>query len=65
MSCNDKIKIELVKRSTGLLITLKYTFNTLEKIEDELSIMLPDKVIRRMDLDTTRSKNAYENIINE
>jgi hypothetical protein len=33
---NDKIKIELVKRSTGLLITLKYTFNTLEKIEDEL-----------------------------
>ncbi len=32
----DKIKIEIIKRSTGLLITLKYTFNTLEKIEDEL-----------------------------
>ncbi len=32
----DKVKIELIKRSTGLLITLKYTFNTLEKIEDEL-----------------------------
>ncbi len=36
-----------------------------EKIEDELSLMLPDKVIQRMDLDTTRSKNAYENIIND
>ena len=36
-----------------------------EKIEDELSIMLPEKIIQRMDLDTTRSKNAYENIIND
>jgi primosomal protein N' (replication factor Y) len=36
-----------------------------EKIEDELSIMLPEKVIKRMDLDSTRSKNAYSNIINE
>ncbi len=36
-----------------------------EKIEDELSLMLPNKIIRRMDLDTTRSKNAYENIIHE
>jgi primosomal protein N' (replication factor Y) (superfamily II helicase) len=36
-----------------------------EKIEDELSILYPEKIIRRMDLDTTRSKNAYENIINE
>ena len=36
-----------------------------EKIEDELSVMLPDKIIRRMDLDTTRSKNAYENIIHD
>jgi primosomal protein N' (replication factor Y) (superfamily II helicase) len=36
-----------------------------EKIEDELSLMLPDKVIKRMDLDSTRSKNAYSNLINE
>ena len=27
-----------------------------EKIEDELSIMFPEKVVKRMDLDTTRSK---------
>ena len=36
-----------------------------EKIEDELSLIFPDKVIKRMDLDTTRSKNAYSNILND
>ena len=36
-----------------------------EKIEDELSVIFPDKVIKRLDLDTTRSKNAYATIINE
>lgn len=33
----DKIKIELIKRSSGLLIIIKYTFDTLVKIEDEIS----------------------------
>lgn len=36
-----------------------------EKIEDELSIYFPDIVIKRMDLDTTRAKNAYQNIITD
>lgn len=36
-----------------------------EKIEDELSAILPDKVIKRMDLDTTRNKHGYQNIIDE
>jgi primosomal protein N' (replication factor Y) len=36
-----------------------------EKIEDELSTLLPDKVIKRMDLDTTRNKNGYQNIIDD
>jgi primosomal protein N' (replication factor Y) len=36
-----------------------------EKIEDELGILYPDAKIRRMDLDTTRSKNAYQNIITD
>jgi primosomal protein N' (replication factor Y) len=36
-----------------------------EKIEDELGIFYPDARIRRMDLDTTRSKLAYQNIIND
>jgi primosomal protein N' (replication factor Y) len=36
-----------------------------EKIEDELSVMFPEKVIKRLDLDTTRSKNAYATLLNE
>ena len=36
-----------------------------EKIEDDLSLILPDKVIKRLDLDTTRSKNAYEEILDD
>lgn len=36
-----------------------------EKIEDELGVIFPDKIIKRLDLDTTRSKNAYANILNE
>lgn len=34
-----------------------------QKVEDELSIHLPDLRLKRMDLDTTRSKNAYQQII--
>ena len=36
-----------------------------EKVEDELSLIFPDRVIKRLDLDTTRSKNAYEEIIDD
>jgi primosomal protein N' (replication factor Y) len=36
-----------------------------EKIEDELSLLLPEAVIKRLDLDSTRSKNAYENILHD
>ena len=35
-----------------------------EKIEDELQTLFPDRVIRRMDLDTTRKKDSYENLLN-
>ena len=35
-----------------------------EKIEDELQDFFPDRVIRRMDLDTTRKKDSYENLLN-
>ena len=34
-----------------------------EKVEEELGMIFPDAVIKRMDLDTTRSKNAYQQII--
>jgi primosomal protein N' (replication factor Y) len=34
-----------------------------EKIEEELSIIFPEASIRRMDLDTTRSKHGHQKII--
>lgn len=36
-----------------------------EKIEEDLQIMFPDKTIARLDLDSTRAKNAYSVIIQE
>jgi len=36
-----------------------------EKIEDELAIYLPKAKIKRMDLDSTRAKNAYSTIISD
>ena len=45
--------------------TLKSVGLGTERIEDDLRTMYPDAHILRMDLDTTRTKNAYENIINE
>jgi len=36
-----------------------------EKIEDELAIYLPDAKVSRMDLDSTRAKDAYSNIISD
>jgi len=36
-----------------------------EKIEDELAIYFPEINIKRMDLDSTRAKNAYQSIISD
>ena len=36
-----------------------------EKVEEELALFFPDRVIQRMDYDTTRSKNSYQDIINK
>lgn len=36
-----------------------------EKIEEELATIYPSASIKRMDLDTTRSKNAYQQIISD
>jgi primosomal protein N' (replication factor Y) len=38
---------------------LEYKGFGTEKVEDELKLLLPDARIARMDLDTTRSKNAF------
>ncbi|MFZ4740325.1 MAG: replication restart helicase PriA [Bacteroidales bacterium] len=47
--------------STGMIMK---GFGT-EKIEEDLSIIFPEANIERMDLDTTRSKNAYRRIISD
>ena len=36
-----------------------------EKIEEELSLFFPKHTIKRMDYDTTRNKNGYQNIIDD
>ncbi len=36
-----------------------------EQIEQEFRMLFPNHVVGRMDLDTTRGKNAYEKIINQ
>lgn len=36
-----------------------------EKIEDDLGAIFPNAVVQRLDLDTTRSKYAYETILND
>jgi primosomal protein N' (replication factor Y) len=51
-----------VQCSSNELRTMSYGT---EKIEEELQILLPDAHIRRMDLDTTRSKYSYQKIIDE
>ena len=35
-----------------------------ERIEDEIAILFPEARVLRMDLDTTRNKSAYQDIIN-
>ncbi|GAA4318884.1 primosomal protein N' [Mucilaginibacter gynuensis] len=44
---------------------LEYKGFGTEKVEDELSLLLPNAKIARMDLDTTRSRNALQNILND
>lgn len=43
---------------------LEYKGFGTEKIEDELSLLLPDARMARMDLDTTRSRNSLQTILN-
>ncbi|WP_184542910.1 replication restart helicase PriA [Mucilaginibacter sp. FT3.2] len=44
---------------------LEYKGFGTEKIEDELSLLLPEARIARMDLDTTRSRNSLQTILND
>ncbi|MCC2547041.1 primosomal protein N' [Hymenobacter sp. BT175] len=57
---NDRMPVECPACGSRNLKTVG--FGT-EKIEDDLKIMLPQANVQRMDLDTTRAKNAYQQII--
>lgn len=43
---------------------LEYKGFGTEKVEDELALLLPDARIARMDMDTTRSRNSLQSILN-
>lgn len=62
--CGHKEAIHKVCPSCGST-KLKTVGVGTEKIEDDLQELFPSAGIRRLDLDTTKTKNAYANIIGE
>jgi primosomal protein N' (replication factor Y) len=69
----NKIKCHYCGYSEGLPTTcpqcqgtriLMKGFGT-EKVEEELAVIFPEATIRRMDLDSTRTKYAHQRIIND
>ncbi len=62
--CGHKEEVPRTCSSCGSPKVKTMGFGT-EKIEDELMIMFPNARVQRMDLDTTRAKNAYQQIIQE
>ena len=53
-SCPACGGVELVNRGFGT-----------EKVEDDIKQIFPDATVARMDMDTTRTRTAYERIIND
>lgn len=60
--CGYTIRMPKTCKACGNTAIQTRGFGT-EKIEDEIKILFPEAKIARMDLDSTRSKNAYHNII--
>jgi primosomal protein N' (replication factor Y) len=60
--CGYTIKNPKVCKACGNATLSTRGFGT-EKIEDEIKIFFPEAKVKRMDLDSTRSKYAYEKII--
>ncbi len=60
--CGYSCPVPAVCESCGSPHLKMQGFGT-EKVEEELALILPDARIDRMDLDTTRSKNAFQRII--
>jgi primosomal protein N' (replication factor Y) len=62
--CGHKENVPRVCPVCGSTKVKTIGFGT-EKLEDQLQITFPESRILRMDLDTTRAKNAYQQIIQE
>jgi primosomal protein N' (replication factor Y) len=62
--CGHKEEVPRTCPSCGSPKVKTMGFGT-EKIEDELNLLFPAARVQRMDLDTTRAKNAYQQIIQE
>lgn len=60
--CGYTTKVNQTCEACGSSTMQTKGFGT-EKIEEEISIFFPDAKVARMDLDSTRSKNAYQKII--
>jgi primosomal protein N' (replication factor Y) (superfamily II helicase) len=62
--CGSRAKIPKQCPACGNHDLLEQGFGT-EKIEEELKELFPSALIGRMDMDTAKTKLAYENIIND
>ncbi|MFN3403126.1 MAG: primosomal protein N' [Cytophagaceae bacterium] len=62
--CGNHEKIPSYCEACGASALKTVGFGT-EKLEDDLKLLFPDFTVKRMDLDTTRSKTGYQKIINE
>lgn len=60
--CGLSTKVPSTCAQCGSSRVLMHGLGT-EKVEEELSIIYPDSNIKRMDLDTTRSKHGHQKII--
>ncbi|GAB3576613.1 primosomal protein N' [Spirosoma luteolum] len=62
--CGHKEEVPRLCPACGSTKVKTIGFGT-EKLEDQLQLFFPDSKVLRMDLDTTRAKNAYQQIIQE
>ncbi len=62
--CGYKMKVPSACPECHETSLLMRGFGT-EKVEDEISLLFPDAVIGRLDLDSTRSRTAFEKLIRD
>jgi primosomal protein N' (replication factor Y) len=62
--CGYSMRVPAVCHNCGSPGLVMKGFGT-EKVEEELGLLLPDAKIDRMDLDSTRTKNAFHRILHD